>query len=83
MIGLMSGIATIGFLWLAFKLVALGFRVLGWLLLSVVLALVFSCLFSWVPVLKHVSAGLAIVICTVAAAAICALVCPVEEEAAQ
>ena len=52
-------------------------------LLSVVLALVFSCLFSWVPVLKHVSAGLAIVICTVAAAAICALVCPVEEEAAQ
>ena len=28
MVGLMSGIATIGFLWLAFKLVALGFRVL-------------------------------------------------------
>ena len=50
------------------------------MLLSVVLALVFSCLFSWVPALKEVSAGLAIVICTVAAAAICALVCPVEEE---
>ena len=53
------------------------------ILLSVMLALVFSCLFSWVPVFKEVSAGLAIVICTVAAAAICALVCPVEEEAAE
>lgn len=50
------------------------------ILLSVALALVFSCLFSWVPVLKEVSAGLAIVICTVAAAAICALVFPVEDE---
>ena len=51
-------------------------------LLSVVLALVFSCLFAWVPGLKEVSAGLAIVICTVAAAAICAVVAPVEEVAA-
>ena len=53
------------------------------LLLSLVLALVFSCLFTWVPILNQVSAGLAIVICTVAAAAICALVFPVDEEAAQ
>ena len=53
------------------------------ILLSVALALVFSCLVSWVPVLKNVSAGLAIVICTVAAAAICALVCPVDEEVAE
>ena len=53
------------------------------ILLSVALALVFSCLFSCVPVLKNVSAGLAIVICTVAAAAICALVCPVDEEVAE
>ena len=53
------------------------------ILLGVVLALVFSCLFTWVPVLKEISAGLAIVICTVAAAAICAVLCPVEEEAAQ
>ena len=52
------------------------------ILLSVLLALIFSCLFAWVPVLKSVSAGLAIVICTVAAAVVCALVCPVEEEAA-
>lgn len=53
------------------------------ILLSVALALVFSCLFTWVPGLKEMSAGLAIVICTVAAAAICALVCPVEEEVGQ
>ena len=53
------------------------------MLLSLVLALVFSCLFTWVPGLNRVSAGLAIVICTVAAAAICALVFPVDEEAAQ
>lgn len=51
------------------------------LLLSMLLALVFSCLFAWVPALGDVSAGLATVICTVAAAAICALVCPVEQEA--
>ena len=49
-------------------------------LLSVILALVFSCLFAWVPVLQKVSAGLAIVICTVAAAAVCAAVAPVEQE---
>ena len=53
------------------------------MLLSVVLALVFSCLFAWVPGLNSVSAGLAIVICTVAAAAICAWVCPIEQEVAQ
>jgi len=53
------------------------------LLLCMVLALVFSCLFAWVPVLKTVSAGMAIVICTVAAAAICAVVFPVEQEVAQ
>ncbi len=53
------------------------------MLLSMVLALVFSCLFTWVPGLKTISAGLAIVICTVAAAAICAVVFPVEQEVAQ
>lgn len=53
------------------------------LLLSAVLALVFSCLFAWVPGLNTVSAGLSIVICTVAAAALCAVICPVEEEVAQ
>ena len=53
------------------------------ILLSVVLALVFSCLLAYVPGLKEISAGLAIVICTVAAAAICALVCPIDEEVAE
>ena len=52
------------------------------ILLSVALALVFSCLFAYVPGLKEISAGLAIVICTVAAAAICAVVCPLDEEVA-
>ena len=53
------------------------------MLLSMLLALVFSCLFAWVPVLSGVSAGITVVICTVAAAAICALVFPVEQEGAQ
>ena len=53
------------------------------ILLNLVLALVFSCLFTWVPVLNKVSAGLAIVICTVAAAAISAVLFPVPEEGDQ
>ena len=51
--------------------------------LNMVLALVFSCLFAWVPGLKNVSAGLAIVICTVAAAVISAVAFPVDGEVAQ
>ena len=46
------------------------------------LALVCSCLFAWLPGLKDVSAGLAIVICTVVTAAVCALVFPVAEQEA-
>ncbi len=53
------------------------------LLLTAALALIFSCLFAWVPGLREVSSGLAIVLCTVAAAALCALVFPVEQEAAE
>ena len=49
-------------------------------LLAVLLALVFSCLFAWVPVLQSVSAGIAIVICTAAAAAICAALFPVADQ---
>ncbi len=49
-------------------------------LIGVLLALVFSCLFTWLPGLKQISAGLAIVICTVLAAAICAALYPVEDE---
>ncbi len=49
-------------------------------LITVVLALILSCLFAWVPALKGVSAGISIVICTVAAAAVAALLFPVSEE---
>ena len=45
-----------------------------------VLALVLSCMFTWLPVLKNVSSGLAIVICTVAAAALCAWLFPIPDE---
>lgn len=53
------------------------------ILVSVLLALVCSCLFTWLPGLKALSPGLAIVLCTVIAAAVCALLFPVEEEAAE
>ena len=49
-------------------------------LIASVLALALSCLFTWVPVLNNVSAGISIVICTVAAAAVCAWLFPVAEE---
>ena len=44
------------------------------------LALGLSSLFKWLPVLKGVSAGIAIVICTVAAAALCAWLFPIADE---
>ena len=44
------------------------------------LALALSCLFSWVPALAAAPKGTPIVICTVAAAAACAWLFPVEEE---
>ena len=50
------------------------------ILIAVVLALVCSCLFAWLPGLKTVSAGISIVICTVAAAAVCAWLFPIKEE---
>ena len=49
-------------------------------LITVILAMTFSTLFTWVPLLKQVSAGISIVICTVAAAAICAVLFPIAEE---
>ena len=49
-------------------------------LVTVILALTLSCLFTWVPGLKDVSAGISIVICTVAAAAVCAWLFPIPEE---
>lgn len=52
------------------------------MLVCMLLAMVLSCLFAWVPVLKSVSAGLAIVFCTVLTAAVCAWLFPVQEEVA-
>ncbi len=50
------------------------------MLICAVLALVISCLFAWLPGLNQISSGLAIVICTVLAAAVCAVLFPVKEE---
>ena len=50
------------------------------ILITVILAMVLSSLFTLVPLLRQVSAGIAIVICTVAAAGFCAWRFPVEEE---
>ena len=51
-------------------------------LAAVIMALGLSCLFRWLPLLRSVSAGIAIVCCTVIAAAVCAWLFPVEEEEA-
>lgn len=51
------------------------------MLVCMILALVLSCMFTCLPGLNSISSGLSIVICTVAAAAICALLFPVEEDA--
>lgn len=50
------------------------------MLLAVMLAILFGCLFAWVPWLNQVSNGLAIVICTVLAASVCAVLFPVKDE---
>ena len=52
-------------------------------LATVALALVLSCLFTWVPGLNQISAGISIVVCTVIAAAVTAAAFPIQEEEAQ
>ena len=52
-------------------------------LATVALALVLSCLFTWVPGLNQISAGISIVVCTVIAAAVTAAAFPIREEEAQ
>ena len=47
----------------------------------VVLAMVFSCLFTWLPGLKEVSSGISVSLCAILAAAIGAAVMPVKEDA--
>lgn len=54
----------------------------GQVLLAVVLALVLSSLFAWMPGLKDISAGISIAVCTVVAAALCAVLFPVKEDGA-
>ena len=48
---------------------------------TALLALVLSSLFAWVPALSKAPTGTPIVICTVAAAAVCAWLFPIKEEA--
>ena len=48
--------------------------------ITALLALSLSCAFRWIPALNGISAGISIVICTVAAAAICAWLFPVADE---
>ena len=48
--------------------------------LAALVALILSSLFAWVPALQKAPKGTPIVICTVAAAALCAWLFPVEEE---
>lgn len=45
----------------------------------VILAIIFSCAFRYIPVLSNVSAGISISICAIVAAIICALVFPVPD----
>ena len=52
-------------------------------LAACLLALCFSCCFRWLPLLKQVSAGIAIVVCTVLAAGICAWLFPIPDEEVQ
>ena len=49
-------------------------------LTAVIMALALSCLFKWLPLLAGVSAGIAIVCCTVITAALCAWLFPIDEE---
>ena len=49
-------------------------------LITAALAMALSCLFAWAPVLNTVSPGVAIVVCTVAAAAFCAWKFPIQED---
>lgn len=51
------------------------------ILICALLALALSSLFAWLPILSGISAGISIVICTVAAAAVCAYLFPLKEEA--
>ena len=46
----------------------------------VIISVLLSCIFKWVPVLNNVSSGFVIIICTIIAASIGAIFFPVKEE---
>lgn len=46
----------------------------------VVISILLSCIFKWMPVLNHVSSGFVIIICTIISASIGAIFFPVKEE---
>lgn len=46
----------------------------------VIISILLSCIFKWMPVLNHVSSGFVIIICTVISASIGAVFFPVKEE---
>lgn len=48
--------------------------------MAILLAVVFSCLLTWVPLFRKVSGGVSILIVTVAVSAICALLFPEKED---
>ena len=50
------------------------------LFICMIAALVLSCLLAWVPGLNAIPSGLAIVICTVGTAALCAALFPIKED---
>jgi hypothetical protein len=50
------------------------------ILVAVAIAMGMACLFRWVPLLSTVSEGLSIVISTVIAATVCALLFPIPDE---
>ena len=58
------------------------FKRAGKTILAVLLALVCSSCLDWVPLLRSISPGIAIVISTVVAAGIAAILFPIQEDAA-
>lgn len=48
--------------------------------LCVLLAVVLSCVFEWVPVLQRIPGGFTVILCAVTASAVMAWVCPIDVE---
>jgi predicted branched-subunit amino acid permease len=49
-------------------------------LICVLVAVCLSCLFAWMPVLKQIPTGFAVILCAVGASALMAILAPVKEE---